>query len=458
MRGWSCRRVHGVLLAIALVAVAVTGCAPKRLPPLEPGTRPAVLGSTVRVPQLLDVGLAEGRETLAVAVDGPAVVLDAESRHRLFTFPEAGGELEARREADTVRWSTGAGWLANGRIVLQPMDPDQRLSFGDMDFRGDFLVFPSPRTTGLTLVNQVGLENYLYGVVPWEIGRHGKAEKAALAAQAVAARTYTISHLGSRRSLGFDVFASVMDQVYKGSRHEDALCNAAVDATAGQVLMHGDELVDAYYSACCGGHSSRIEKVWPRQAAPYLRNHLDSRHGGQAFCSGSRYFQWREEWTAGRLEEILQTTLPAYVEYMADARRSLWARPVFAPRAAGVDWRRPGHLLDMEIVSRTPSGRVDKLIIETEAGSYNIKGDRTRWVLAPASGNPVILRSALFDLDLERSGGDLRQVVARGNGFGHGIGLCQTGALEMSRQGFSAREILTHYYPDSTLRRLADGR
>ncbi|PID78758.1 hypothetical protein CSA17_06070 [bacterium DOLJORAL78_65_58] len=446
--------VMALMLLIAGM-LTLTGCAPKRLSPLDPGPKDdTVAEGAAPAPQLLAVGLAEGRPTLDVSVDGPAVVLDAGSRARLHTFGEAGGRLQASRAGDAVRWNVGGGWLVHGSIVLQPMDPDQRLSLGEQDFRGDFLIIPSPRVSGLTLVNQVGLEDYLYGVVPWEIGRHGQPEQAALAAQAVAARTYTISHMGSRRALGFDVYASVMDQVYKGSRHEDALCNAAVDATAGLVLMHGDDLVDAYYSACCGGHSSCIDKVWPREAASYLRNRRDSRHGGQAFCADSRYFTWREEWPAGRLEDILQKTLPAYVEYMADAARAPWAHPVFTPRRADGDWRRPGQLLDMKIVARTPSGRVGRLIVQTTAGSYTIKGDRTRWVLAPSSGKPAILRSALFDLKLERSDGRLRRVVARGQGYGHGIGLCQTGALEMSRQGFSAREILTHYYPGSELRHL----
>jgi stage II sporulation protein D len=85
------------------------------------------------------------------------------------------------------------------------------------------------------------------------------------------------------------------------------------------------------------------------------------------------------------------------------------------------------------------------------AGTYHVRGDRVRWVLTPASGNPNILRSALFELEVVRDDERLREVSVRGRGFGHGIGLCQTGALGMAAGGQSWRDILAHYYPGATL-------
>ena len=87
----------------------------------------------------------------------------------------------------------------------------------------------------------------------------------------------------------------------------------------------------------------------------------------------------------------------------------------------------------------------------TDAGTYHVRGDRVRWVLAPASGNPTLLRSALFELELVRDGDRLREVGVRGRGFGHGIGLCQTGALGMAAAGLTWRDILAHYYPGAAL-------
>ena len=83
-----------------------------------------------------------------------------------------------------------------------------------------------------------------------------------------------------------------------------------------------------------------------------------------------------------------------------------------------------------------------------------MRGDRVRWVLAPAEGSYSILKSAHFDLDADRDGdGRLRRVTATGRGFGHGIGLCQTGALAMARRGYDYRQILSHYYPGARLER-----
>lgn len=441
MRGWSLLP-GGLFVTMVLLA----GCTPKRLAPLEPVLDQGVKRPADTGPVVVDVGLAEGLETLRLSLDGPAVLLEGQSRRPLFTFPEGGGELEVRRQSHSVRWNAGMGWSEQPNIVLQPLDPDQRLTYDEMDFRGDFLIIPSPRNPGLTLINQVGLGMYLYGVVPWEIGRHGPEKMAALQAQTVAARTYTISHLGSRRSLGFDVYSSVMDQVYKGSRHEDALCNEAVDGTRGVILMSGDDLVDAYYSACCGGHSSQIENVWPREPVSYLRHHPDRKRGDKAFCAESRHYHWEEEWSLEQLEDILQRSLPAYVEYMSDEARKDWAGIVFRPRGASSSAQAPGRLLDIVINSRTPSGRVGTMTMEMEAGAYLVRGDRTRWVLPPASGKPFILRSAKFELDLLRDGDRLQSIKARGQGYGHGIGLCQTGALAMADQGFSYQDILKHYY------------
>ena len=95
-----------------------------------------------------------------------------------------------------------------------------------------------------------------------------------------------------------------------------------------------------------------------------------------------------------------------------------------------------------------------RLDVVMASGVYSVRGDRVRWVLPPADGRPAILRSALFDLSLERSDGRLTGITASGRGYGHGIGLCQTGALEMARQGRSAEEILAHYYPGARLVRV----
>ena len=450
-RNVSWQSVFGFVLII-LLALLMAGCAgPKRLPAIDHNSTSSGGMGRPPVPELLTVGLLEREPLLTLSVTGAAVVLGEESATVLARVESPGSRLICRRSGSLVAWQAGGSQGSAASIRLQPIDPEHRVAQGEMEYRGEFLVIPTPGGTGLTLINTLDLESYLRGVVPWEIGRHGSDKQAALEAQAVAARTYTISHLGARISRGFDVYASVMDQVYRGSKDEDPLCNQAIDDTKGLILTHAGVPIDAYYSACCGGVSSLIEEVWPYAAEPYLKSRADtSPEGGPPFCSDYKYYNWRETWSVGQLEETLQKTLPEYLAYMAEGERPGWSGPTFSASGGG-NPEQPGSLLDLEISEYTTSGRVARLLVTTEAGVYHVRGDRTRWVLKPASGQPSILRSALFEVELTRRKGQLTAVAVRGRGYGHGIGLCQTGALARAERGYSFEEILAHYYAGAVL-------
>jgi stage II sporulation protein D len=445
----------GLLACVGLLLILAGGCAgPKRLPPLDG----SVGGSTPRptrplgVPGLLTVGLLEGEQVLRLTASGGAVVLGDGSTAVLASLETAGHELVCRRQGDQVTWQAAGRSGRAATVRLQPIDPAHVVRQGDGEYHGEFLVIPTPGRFGLTLINTLDLESYLRGVVPWEIGRHGPDKLAALQAQAVAARTYTISHIGARRDRGFDVFASVMDQVYRGSKDEDLLCNQAIEDTRGLILQHGGQPIDAYYSACCGGVSSHIEEVWAYAPEAYLKSRPDTPRGEDTpFCAEYRYFNWRETWSGTQLEDILQTTLPEYLANMAQTDRPGWQGPYFTPSGSGSDPARPGALHDLEIKSYTSSGRVDRLDVVTEAGVYHVRGDRTRWVLKPASGNPAILRSALFEVELIRRDQVLTEIGVRGRGYGHGIGMCQSGALAMAEDGYTYQQILAHYYSGAKL-------
>ena len=448
---WRVALLSLVLTSLVLMSFGLGGCAgPKRTPPVETEPLPD-LAPVAGTPTLLGVGLVEKENSLEISANGPALLLDGANGHRLARL-DGPGRVVCKRDGRKVAWQAGGSRGTAETVILQPLDPGHRVSHGNSEYRGEFLVRPTPGGGGLTLVNNLDLESYLRGVVPWEIGRHGRNRMAALEAQAVAARTYTLSHLGTRKNRGFVLDARVQDQVYKGSADEDPLCNQAVDNTAGLVLRFANEEIEAYYSACCGGVSSNIEEVWARGPKPYLISKPDSPGAGEdAYCSTSKHFHWREVWTAERLEEIMQKTLPEYVKYMTQPGRAEWAGPVFTPRDGSASPDRPGGLRNLEILARTTSGRVAQFAVTTDAGVYHVRGDRVRWVLKPSDGNPFILRSAMFEVELVRDGDRLVEVATRGRGYGHGIGLCQTGALIMAEQGNNVREILAHYYPGSVL-------
>jgi stage II sporulation protein D len=450
-RFFSAGRAQIVLLCGALL---LGGCAgPKRLPPVDgsPTIQDEIFAQPA-LPGLLTVGLLESQSQLKLSAGGTAVVMEEGSSALAASLEADSDRLTCGREGNLVTWQAGGRQGKSAAVRLQPLDPQTRVRQGDQEFRGEFLVIPTPDQTGLTLINVLDLESYLRGVVPWEIGRHGPDKLAALQAQAVAARTYTISHLGARQARGFDVFASVMDQVYRGSKDEDPLSNQAIEDTRGLVLSHDGEPIDAYYSACCGGVSSFIQEVWPYAPEAYLQSQPDAASKNEPpFCADYRHYNWRETWSADQLEQIVQTTLPEYLSYMNEGERPGWSGPTFTPSRKNSDPGQPGALRDLEIMDYTTSGRVALLDVTTDAGVYHVRGDRTRWVLKPGGGQPAILRSAFFEVELTRRGERLDQVAARGRGYGHGIGMCQTGALTMAKQGYTFAEILAHYYPGARL-------
>jgi len=436
-------------LAVALAFLVVAGCAgPKRRPPVETGPP-----SSAPIPAVLAIGLAENETAVVLRASGGARLIERDGGRILAHLTATGDSVVCTRVGDRVRWRvTGqAGEVAV--MVLRPDDSQDRVQSGELVYRGELQVMPSTQGGGLTVINNVDLEAYLRGVVPWEIGRHPADKLAALQAQAVAARTYTISHLNARRSRGFDLFASVMDQVYKGAADEDAVCNRAIETTTGQVLRANGHEIEAYYSGCCGGVSSEIAEVWARGPRSYLKSTADGPAAdGQTFCAPSKNYHWRTAWTVAELEKTLAETLPAYLQWAAASpARTQWTGATFVPRTAGSDGDSPGALQNLEIARRTTSGRVAELLVTTAAGVYHVRGDRTRWVLRPADGHPFILRSAKFALELERENTALRRVAARGQGYGHGIGLCQNGALARAAAGASYQEILAHYYPGAVL-------
>jgi len=309
-------------------------------------------------------------------------------------------------------------------------------------YRGTFRVHASA-DGGLTLVNIVDLESYLRGVLPSEIGTPPAEKYEAVKAQAVAARSYTLSYLARRAALGFDLWATVEDQVYEGTKRENEQSDRALSETRGEVLVAGGVPIRALYSSTCGGRTSNVEDVWPWPWTSYLRSVRDADGGsggdggtdpgGESYCAGSGTYRWRESWSAA--------------EFMAALRQ-------YAPaEGASVPILR-GDLVDARVESRSRCGRVAELVVETTSGRTTLRGDRIRWALRRPGGS-AILRSSLLKIGVARDGaGRPREVVVSGAGNGHGIGMCQHGAMGMAGSGKRYRQILAHYYKRAALARI----
>jgi stage II sporulation protein D len=296
------------------------------------------------------------------------------------------------------------------------------------------MVIGTRGTSKLLAVNTLPLETYLEGVVPHEIGNPGPDAYAALAAQAVTARTYALGRVELNRAEPFDVFAGVRDQVYRGKEKTSRATTSAVRDTRGEVLLDGGKLCRTYYSATCGGHTSDIRLVWPqRDAEPYLYGSYDRMPGeGESFCHWVRNFRWRYSFSGKEIGRILRKTIPLEL---------------------GVPSSRVGNFVDIHIAERSPSGRVRRVEIETTTGTFSVEGDRIRWVLMVDAENSRILPSTLFAFEKSMQNGRVSFLSVAGGGNGHGVGMCQNGAIGMARKGYSYRMILSHYYPGTTLAR-----
>lgn len=406
------------LLAGILLAVLVSSCAaptgirrPAGLPEGEPDVR---------------VLLAEGA--------GSAVVSASDG----LTVSSAGIALLESPGKCTVRLSGGRGQItallepagmtavAEGEVTISPRG-NSALEFDGVSYAGRIRAATDSRGT-ILLVNTLPLETYLEGVLPHEMGNPGVDGYDALKSQAVAARTYALEKVRTRSRDSFDVSAGVQDQVYRGVSGRTPHASSAVRDTRGIVLNRGEALAKAYYSACCGGHTSDIRLVWPkREPADYLSGVPDrAGEGAGAFCRDYKYFRWRYSFTGRELGEMLRTTLP---------------------RRLGVDPSRVGAVVDVRIKDWTSSGRVSAVVIETTRGEFTVVGDEIRWVLMADPQKGRILPSILFKLEKVMEGGRVAFLSIVGGGNGHGVGMCQNGAIGMSKKGYAYHMILAHYYP-----------
>ncbi len=311
-------------------------------------------------------------------------------------------------------------------VNILPRGTGNKISYDNKPYRGIVQILPSG--DNVRLINIVYVEDYLRGVVPPELGKRSDNEIEAVKAQAVAARTYAMAHLQQYKGEPYDMKSSIYDQVYEGASVENRLVNKAIDATAGDVATFEDKLINAYYHSTCGGETDNISQVWDRPEIPYLKAVADS-----GACSWSKYFTWKEVFSEQQLRGRIE-------QYMASDR--------------GRDLR-IGRIRDVKVVSRTPGGRVAELQVDTDSDIYRFHKDRIRWVIGRTSNPDLILPSDRFDVIIDRdAGGDITTLTFKGSGYGHGVGMCQCGAIGMARAGRTFDRILKHYYTGIEIKKL----
>jgi stage II sporulation protein D len=247
----------------------------------------------------------------------------------------------------------------------------------------------------------------------------------------VAARTYAYKHLNDVRA--FDMYSTVQDQVYGGVDAEKPQSDTAIMTTADVVVLYAGQPITTPYHSTCGGSTAAVSEVWYEQSdQPYLRPVSDRIPGSDHYyCDPSPRFNWTQNFDGAGLRAVMEKYLAVYTK---------------APKA-GV-----GRITDIREQGRTPSGRMAALLVQTDSGTFTLRGNDIRFVLRDPKG--AILNSTFFSFTRETSAGEVSALSVSGRGYGHGIGMCQWGAIGRARAGQNYRTILETYYPGTTVGRI----
>jgi len=371
-----------LLPSLSLLTVLMIGL-------LSPGAAPPARGSTT---QIVRIGILLSQDVVSIGADGsieagdPAAQAVATLAPGTYEFRPAGQGIEAggNRFGPVVRLRSANGWL----------------QAGPRRYRGAIELRRAPEGK-LTAINELDVEQYLYGVLKMEVDAGWPAE--ALKAQAVAARTLALQSLGRFAAEGYDLRATTDSQVYGGINAEDPRTTAAVDATRDIIMTHTGRPIFAAYHSDSGGATESSEFVWG-QPYPYLRGVPDPY--GQDYPG--------REW----LSRIDIPTL--------EARLVRAGKPV--PGIAGV-----------AVTATSPSGRALTVRVTGASGALDLRATDLRTILGV-----TFLRSTLFAVRLTRD--EVPAVEFQGRGSGHGVGMSQWGARGQALLGRTYPEILGFYY------------
>jgi len=305
------------------------------------------------------------------------------------------------------------------------------IELGESSYRGAIIIIPEGAGT-VSTINALHIEDYLRGVVPLEIGSLTETELEALKAQAIAARTYTYKRMSQNADKPFDLASTVADQVYGGANAEATAPDMAIRATKDLIIAYNNEIIDAYYHSTCGGQTANKEDVWGGDTCPYLRSKSDMGKDGRAYCSQGGAFKWTETWSMSSLSNIIKhhaiegNMIPPY---------------------------EGGSLRRITVRERAQCGRVKQVAITTSVTEYLMSGEKARFVLRRNNASQQVLRSSNFTNAAIING----EITISGTGYGHGVGMCQVGAIARSRAGETFEQILRAYYTDIALRTVVDG-
>ncbi len=336
---------------------------------------------------------------VAVVVCHPSIRLIVPEQFNLIGISSGNSQEIYNNGKKSLQFDITVHDLENSAAFIKPQG-DGEISVDGNHYKGAIELVQDQKGC-LTVINELFLEEYVMGVLAGEIP--GSWPMEALKAQAIAARTFAIykQDQAKRKNQTYDIENTALAQMYIGSRLVNQNIRQAVMETEGEILTYRDEPIMAVFHSNCGGETTGAVDVWG-QSQPYLRP-ISCSFGNQ----GSHY-QWKE-------------TLK-----VSDIVRKL--------RAANVSIY---DIVQIASIEKDDGHRVTKLVLVDGDGSKKqIKGAVFRMAVGPD-----VIRSTCFEARLRDD-----KIEFTGLGWGHGVGLCQEGAYGMAKDGYSAFDILRHYY------------
>lgn len=406
------------------------------------------LGAVVVVPMGAVVPAEREPQMRVLLQQVDRVTLRADGEQPMRVRGLSGGERRMQR------LQLDARQLSAGSLVRVVNDDPRGIWLGQRRYRGDLLI--SVRSGRLQVVNQLGIETYLASVVGSEMPHQWP--QAALQAQAVAARTYALKQRG--RAGGWDVKATVASQVYRGVESETDSTRSAVRSTRSLVLVHRGRLIDAVFHSSSGGVTESSGMVW-RQQLPYLVSVPDHDHH-------SPVHRWQERFDGSALRQRLPEIggLQSVEVLMRSGSGRVRQARIRGPRGtllvSGQELRRrlglkstlvtfemvtaPRHppLQSLPAIPDSPDGRrdtgsrIDRIMATVSSTVSSRRRAETPWLRSPVP--------ALLSPQRRQPLGMGHQLLVRGQGYGHGVGMSQWGAHGMAERGADYRTILHHYY------------
>lgn len=355
-------------------------------------------------------------QTVRVAVmqNIPKFSLSVESSYQIFPMYSSELLIQGQSLQEVSVMGTPSGIQLGDQellvfgITLRLQNQQQGfITLNGRHFRGGMDIYRQKDQT-LLIINHLDIEDYLQGVLYHEVSHRWPIE--VLKAQAVAARTYVLYQAAISREKDFDVTSDVFSQVYGGATSEKRQTNKAVADTRGEILIWDSKVFPPYFHATCGGHTLSSRELWNIAVPPLAGANC-------SYCVDSPHYYWRATITK---EEAVQKL-----------------------KRAGY----PLKDIDGVEISRTdPSGRALDLVLLHPQGEMQLSANVFRLALGPNQ-----IRSAFFTVETQN-----QQIVFRGRGWGHGVGMCQWGAFAMAKKGWKTEEILRYYYPGARIAELID--